>query len=260
MPKITNHKLINLSPTWADFRGFSLLFDNPNPAINLLNIENNLQKIDCSESDTSIQFYQILYKVMDTIGLGNSANSYLFCPLPISSYHVTYLDGINDVNKKALNPLDRIDFNTFLKDLPISLTTDTRFTYFQKSRLSKKLQKPIHFEFDTLSNWGNKVLAAQLKPRAESMDIYQALIENRRKNFKEFLCKSGFSEPPKLKDYTPHISLGYFANKDDGALSLERIEGWTNLCRKAIEDKTISFNSFSLYGFTDMTTFIKPSQ
>ena len=89
MPKITNHKIADLRPIWADYRGFSLLFDNPNPKENLLDIGNNLHKINCSKRDTSIEFYQVLNEGLDNLGLGNSANDYLFCPLPFSYYHVT---------------------------------------------------------------------------------------------------------------------------------------------------------------------------
>ncbi|MFK7906237.1 MAG: hypothetical protein AB8B69_13990 [Chitinophagales bacterium] len=260
MPKITNHKITDLTPTWADFRGFSLLFDNPNPAENLLDIGNNLYKINCSKSDTSIAFCQTLSEVLDNLGLGNSTNDYLFCPLPFSSYHVTYLDGISNKDKENLNPIDKVDFDTFLKNLPVSLKSGTRFTNFQNAHISEQLQKPIHFEWDKLSNWGNKVLAVQLKPTVESSDVYQMLMQKRGKIFKEFLCELDFSKQPERRDYVPHISLGYFANKDGGELSLAKIEGWTDSFRKMLEGKTITFDRFSLYGFTDMVTFIKVGQ
>lgn len=260
MPNITNHKITDLTPTWADFRGFTFLFDNPNPSKNLLGVGNNLHKVNCYKPDTSIVFYRILNEVLADIGLGSSSNNYSFCPLPFASYHVTYLDGINDKNKTSLNPLDRINFNIFLKNLPDSLKSNTKFTHFPASCLLEKLEHPIHFEFDNLSNWGNTVLAVQLKPRIESKEIYQELMQKRQSIFKEFVSKLGFSEPPEQRDYVPHISLGYFANKNGGELSLAKIEGWVDSFRKMLESKTITFDRLSLYGFTDMTTFFKVGQ
>ncbi len=260
MPNITNHKITDLAPTWADFRGFTFLFDNPNSAANLLDINHNLHKVNCSKSDTSIAFYRVLNERLVDIGLGSSTNPYSFCPLPFHSYHVTYLDGINDKNKANLNPADRVAFNTFLKNLPDSLKSDTKFTRFQVPHLSEKLEHPIHFEFDKLSNWGNKVLAARLKPSLESKEVYQILLRNRKRIFENFLCPLGFSKRPELKDYTPHISLGYFANKEGGELTLTEIEEWTKTWKLMTENKTITFHHFSLYGFTDMATFVKTSQ
>ena len=58
------------------------------------------------------------------------------------------------------------------------------------------------------------------------------------------------------KKYNPHVTLGYFANKTLPP-SRTTITNWSNLTAAAVGNLTITFESISLYGFTDMATFFK---
>jgi len=58
--------------------------------------------------------------------------------------------------------------------------------------------------------------------------------------------------------YSPHFTLGYFANKDYGKLfTKDLLNELGKTFKKNLANQTIKFSSISLYGFTDMTTFFK---
>ena len=61
---ITNNKLKELN-NWADFRGFSLLFDNPEG--NLKTLDCGLFKINCSPRDPQLKFYYLLNNLLKEI-------------------------------------------------------------------------------------------------------------------------------------------------------------------------------------------------
>ncbi|MCZ6679696.1 MAG: hypothetical protein O7E52_20900 [Candidatus Poribacteria bacterium] len=60
-----------------------------------------------------------------------------------------------------------------------------------------------------------------------------------------------------LSSYDPHVSLGYFANKEHAELATPQIEKWTDAFKKETSGQTITSGSNSLYGFTDMATFLR---
>ena len=97
MITITNTKVAGLEAKWASFRGFSLLFDNPGESLSPK--ETNLKQIDCPlDEQKDLQFYRCLNRWIDKVGRQKLINTYMFCPLPFNSYHVTVWDGLNDAN------------------------------------------------------------------------------------------------------------------------------------------------------------------
>jgi hypothetical protein len=59
--------------------------------------------------------------------------------------------------------------------------------------------------------------------------------------------------------YTPHVTLGYFANEKYAELATPEVDRWTELAREIVGHRTITFDSIDLYGFVDMVTFFKRS-
>jgi hypothetical protein len=51
--------------------------------------------------------------------------------------------------------------------------------------------------------------------------------------------------------------LGYFANQESAQLARARLAEWQTDLSKTMVHDIISFTSCSLYGFTDMATFIR---
>jgi len=261
MITITNDKVAGFSPQWAEFRGFSLLFDNPfeDDDIGLsFGYIGGLLKVKCSMYNAKLKFYRVLKEGLDKISVELLTNTYLFCPLPPESYHVTVWDGVNHGNINDVNISDRMDLWDFLNRLPYSINRSTDFTELIDSSSLVKTIDPIRFRFSKLTRW-DKVLVARLETDDENSKYIFDQITMERCKLNESFGKR-FGVKPSYVDYSPHISLGYFANSEKAELTAPRIGDWTGEINKVMarEDyPIISFRSISLYGFTDMATFFK---
>lgn len=256
MTTITNKKIASLDPTWASYRGFSLLFDNPGDGFSPLG--DGLFKLDCSSSvSPELRFYRVLAGALDTIGRDMLANTYLFCPLPPSSYHITVWDGLNDGNAKDLPADLRAGLDGFLAGLPDSLLVDNPFTAAVKgSPLAVRTGWSVSFRFASLIKWGNQVLVAHLAPADEdSKRALEHIIADREDLSARFQELCGVTRS--RHSYVPHASLGYSANEARAELATPHIAQWSELIGEAMQDTTITFKSIDLYGFTDMATFFK---
>lgn len=261
MITITNDKVAGFSPRWANFRGFSLLFDNPFDDDNLgLSFDpmGGLLKIRCSMYNPKLGFHKILKEGLDKIGVDMLVNKFLFCSLPPESYHVTVWDGVNYGNIDDVNMSDRMNFRSFLNNFPHSASRSTEFTKLISSSPLAETIDTIRFRFSKLTRW-DKVLVARLKPDDEkSRDILDRITKERCDLNESF--GERFGVKPSYVDYSPHVSLGYFVNSEIAKLAAPRIDEWAEQINKALEDEehpTIAFESISLYGFTDMATFFK---
>jgi hypothetical protein len=258
MIAITNAKVAGLDgPRWAPFRGFSLLFDNPGDGVSPMG--KDLARLNFPvDTSPDLHLYRSFVVCLDRIGRDSLIDNYLFCPLPPCTYHVTVWDGLNDGNVELVFPGYRPDLESFLEALPDSLLTDREFTgEVDDSPLVLRTDWTIKFKFSKLAKWGNRVLVARLEPAdRESEDEFGRIIANRNDLSVRFQEHFGF----KITDYSPHVSLGYFANKEYAELATPQIDRWTGLCEKEAGDLTVAFGSISLYGFTDMATFFKAGQ
>ena len=248
MITITNPKLESFTPQWARFHGFSLLFDNPGASLRDDNSHTTLV------TDPQIEFYAALKQTLQSIGEPMLTNSYLFAPLPYPSYHVTVWDGINDSNLADVNPKHRHDATTLISGLPSSLASKNALTQFIAASSLLQNQAPLTFSFDSLQMWGNKVLVATLCPTEESLAPFDTLKLQRANHSHSFAAEFGTAP---LAEYRPHVSLGYFANKELAETAINPLTAWQAAFSKSMAQKTISFSSLSLYGFTNMATFIK---
>ena len=250
---ITNNKIAGFEPRWAPHRGFSLLFDNPGKSYSPMG--EDWSKIDCSLEE-GLQLYKGLAKFLDEMGQHRLTNMYLFCPLPLSSYHVTVWDGLNEGNAQNVSASYRSKIKDFLNNLPGSLLIDENFIgEVLHSPLITTTDGSIKFKFNELAKWGNQVLVARLMPAdQDSEGKFERIVDARDTLSARF--REQF-EVEMRKGYSPHITLGYFANEEYGELATPQIAYWTELLKRKVGDQLITFSSISLYGFTDMVTFFK---
>ncbi len=249
---ISNQKVAGFEPRWADFRGYSLLFDNPGDSLTssgaLLALDNQV------DTNPELGFYQALNNSVGAIGREMMIRSYLFCPLPPSSYHVTVWDGGNDANVANVVPGYRPQLEAQLKDFPSSLAQKNPLTDLVFAFPLVTNQTIITFRFDRLVKWGNNVLVARLMPSEDSQAEFQELVALRSSLSAEFAAVTGLSLS---RQYAPHVSLGYFANQESAQQVTPCIDTWSEVVREQIGEQHLAFHSVSLYGFTDMAHFFK---
>ena len=252
MLTISNQKVAGFEPRWAGFRGYSLLFDNPGDSLTssgaLFNLDNHV------DTDAELCFYLALSDSITAIGREMLIRSYLFCPLPPPSYHVTVWDGGNDANVAAVVPTHRAELEAQLKQLPSSLAQGNALTDLVLATPLAVHKTEIAFRFDRLVKWGNSVLVAKLTPSDESQAQFEELVALRSSLSAEFAALTGLNSS---KQYTPHVSLGYFANQEAAQQATPCVESWSALMRERVGELCLSFRSLSLYGFTDMAHFFK---
>lgn len=254
MITITQNKIAGFEPRWAPFPGFSLLFDNPGAATARCG---SLEKVTCVPSpDGELELYYLLSKTLEAIGRDALITSFLLCPLPPSSYHVTVWDGINVDNAASLHQELRSDWSEFLLALPDSLHRLPRtMSVVTASSLVSDAFGKIAFRFDELTIWGDQVLAARLAPADEvSSRRLNALAAARAVLGTEAKRRLGIDTRP---GYSPHVTVGYFSNRECGRLAHGHLSEWADRFREALANSSITFSSLDLYVFTDMINFYR---
>ena len=91
-----------------------------------------------------------------------------------------------------------------------------------------------------------------LKPADQESERLLKEIENHREELYE-----NFPIKIKHSEYAPHVTLGYFANNESAQLVTPLVADWAKIFEEVARDLTITYDSISLYGFTDMITFFK---
>lgn len=254
MITITQPKVQGFWPRWAPFGGFSLLFDNPGRS--LAPFEKGLSKLDCQpETEPQQDFYRRLTVGLDKIGVDGLINSYLFCPLAPYSYHTTVWDGLNDGNAAAVGAAQQRPLRDYLGQLPHSFTTESIFTEDIAASPLITAKWEIQFKLDHVAKWGNVGLVAVLATADDTSAVCLAeLKQARHELYSLFEERFGLTLQ---SDYTPHVSLGYFANHEQAELASPHVNSWHDIIEQEVADSTITYHSISPYGFTDMITFFK---
>ena len=179
-------------------------------------------------------------------------------PLPRESYHVTVWNGVNDANIRKLEPLHARDVADFIRRLPDSLhAPPTYLDFLAESHLARGGFAPLSFELQELEVWKNHVLVARLRPSDETSRGVLKEIENARAELSE-LAEQELGLAP-ARTYRPHVSLGYFWEESGAARAAQQIPEWSQNLARHTAGATLSFESLSLYGFTDMVSFSKPA-
>jgi hypothetical protein len=208
------------------FPGFSLLFDNPGRG-NLSPLCSRFLQVNAQVkgNDTKeLTLYKELKKSLDEIK--SELRHYLFFELPVYSYHVTVWDGLNNNNKEAVFEHYHPALTEFLLNLPTALLEKYCFTTMAESSSLVKFNDWIFFKFKELHIWGSTVLVARLQPVDEdSKKALEQIETNRRKLYEKFKTQFGLE---KWMDYVPHVSLGYFGNKQKGEEAQDQLKTWNN--------------------------------
>lgn len=257
MITITQNKIAGFEPRWAPFSGFSLLFDNPGVSTTR---SGNLLKIDClSQAEGALELYFRIEQTLNELDRDLLLRTYLFCPLPPSSYHVTVWDGINVDNISSVRADIRTEWTAFLQGLPNSLGMPPKsMAVVAESNLARNTFGSIGFRFEKLTIWGNQVLVARLRPAGQTSEVtLKGLVEARTKLCEDARKDLGVSPS---RSYSPHVSLGYFANQEHGQLAHAKLENWTERFRNNLEKSVITYASLDTYAFTDMASFFKLSR
>lgn len=252
MITITNAKIAGFTPRWADFSGFSLLFDHPGRH---LTVSGSLAYLDSDVAeDPALSLYRAFQQGLERIGLAQLMQTYLFCPLPSSSYHVTVWDGLNAANVSAVSSTHRVACEHFLHELPRSLCEPTLFPDVTAGAIAQS-DWPIQFKLARLENWSNVSLVARLAPANEAaVKTLGHLTAARRELSAAFASKFGIRPQ---ETYVPHVTLGYFAHGEWAERVQPHLESWDALFQEATTALTLDVRRISLYGFTDMATFFK---
>jgi hypothetical protein len=252
---ITNPKISSAGnpPTWAAFRGFSLLFDNPGS--HLVPYKSGRTLLHLNPQDAQAGFYQRVVKAMALLNPEALPEKYHFCALPSPSYHVTVWDGVNDGNVGALAATHQADFQDLIAGFPQSLDT-ALLDPIRQSPLGLWQNQQLSFRFGKLSIWGNQALVVQVEAADKDSEAVLAQIESYRKALNEQFF-SAFGLYPSGHNYSPHVTLAYFAHAESGKKAAQMLEQWEAVFRPTLAETTLTFSRIALYGFSDMATFFR---
>ena len=251
MFSITNDKVAGFTPRWQTFRGFSILFDNPGDCLTASGL--CLHLVGDVDTDGALGFYKALRDSLACLDPDLLTATYLFCPLPPPSYHVTVWDGANDGNASFVVSDKRPALERLLAGLPDTLALPQEITAPAfHSPLVRRRDWDIEFRFDRLAIRG--ALVARLSPTQASEEAFAAFVDERHR-LNDFIHETfGIAA---YDDYTPHVSLGYFGSREGAQSARPCLRDWNALFAERMEGRTITFSQASLYGFTDMATFFR---
>ena len=261
MQHITNTKVASIDPLrWAPFHGFSILFNNPGQHCLRETRPGVLELANDVHTDPTLNFYRRLHESLTRLDVGSLVDSFCLCPLPPAAYHVTLCDGLNDRRVGQLNTQDYPIAHSWLSGLPGSFCDAPKeiFELPATSPLCTRRDWNINFRFDQLAVWNDSVLVAVLRPDVSSQSTFEQLCEERRQLNEQFHHR--FNVRPASEIYTPHVSLGYFANKEGAQRALSRVASWNVSFSDALQNVILSFDNASIYGLTDMSNFFQAAE
>lgn len=253
-PPITTEKVAGVEPLlWASFRGYSLLFDNPGKSLAATPGRLNLS---CDvDGDPQLGFYRALKEGIGKDETKMLVEKFMYCPLPTFSYHVTAWDGGNDYNLRAVGEACRHQLQSLFTGLPDSLGESYLLTdMILSSPLVTQKNWSLHFKFRNLIKWDDGLGAELVPDGKESGEALKIFAEERSQFIKRYRQNFGIGL---TEEYRPHVSLGYFANAQVATEMASLMESWDKRMKQQMDGFTLSFNTISLYGFTDMATFFK---
>jgi hypothetical protein len=226
-----NPKLISLDPLWAQFHGFSLLFENT--------------ALHFSERETLYKVLESFSESLDSHKIGLAVND-------SQSFHVTAWDGINDSNIMHVKEKFREDMRLYISNFPATINSLNEFSNTLINSYLCQSNWKMLFKFDRIKILGNTSLVATLSPQLSCVNTFSLFIDERIKL--NTLFKNKYGHDPYNK-FTPHITLGNFLTKNHGESAKQYLKEWNYLISSNLENKSILFEKISLFGFTDMANF-----
>lgn len=252
MLTISEPKVAGFVPRWSPFPGFSLLFDAPPSAYRL---EGGLEELHCDVSaDSPLAFYRHARRTLEGFGLAPLLNTYLFCALPPESYHVTAFDVANQADLTRCKG-ESIESLRELLTAPIDAD---RFSHPILAEASASVLShrrwDLAFRFGKLMI-GGRVMAIQLAPFGpDDAKRLAEFVDARGELHRAYLHQFGIGA--KL-NFTPHVSLGYFANAEGAELARAQLPQWNEAMQTAIGDLPLPFETVSMHGFRSMAEFFR---
>lgn len=241
---VSEPKIAGLSPRWAPFPGFSLLFDAPDGAYRR---EGAVEILDAGEEG---EFFGGLREGMAALNPDLLLQTYGLCPLPPSSYHVTAFDAANVAHLPTCRAESRDALRTLLDRVPSYGGLDDPLLASVAEGELARTAWDLEFEFAELVVWS--VLAVRLRPVDEA--AFARFVAARAELSRRLRAEHGFGAGER---FTPHISLGYFANPPGAELARARLPAWDAAMRERLNGARLSFPTASLHGFTSMATFFR---
>ena len=231
MIAITNPKLAGLEPRWALFRGFSLLFVHSPDSPLIIALRKCLAALAADP---------------DSARLG-------LCPLPPESLHVTVWDGVNDGNLLQVVPASRDAWKQWLDQLQPPDFSSGLLREVMASELLACPDWSLSLRCEQIENWGNVSLVARLAPAdAPSAEALARLTRARTSLSDAFEARFGVRPHP---DFTPHVTLAYFANAALAAAAAPAVSRWNRSWRETTDGKSIAFHRIAPSAFADMASF-----
>ena len=246
---ITNPKLALPGPTWAPFRGWSVLFD---PGASVGRRSAGMQRLAIGQQELSQ--HSVYRPLGDWSGELATAFGSAIAVLPPATYHVTLCDGFAQDHVNATRGKQASRFAGLLDSLPASLLAWEETLGFAADELRTLLNAAsatVTFGVTAVETRGHAVVAAL----AAGDDCRPALgsIQSARTAALERIAAEvglALSEP-----WTPHVTLGYWADRADGRRFARRLSEHAAKLVAELRGAELSFSGASLYGFLDMVTY-----
>jgi mannose-6-phosphate isomerase-like protein (cupin superfamily) len=245
---ITNPKVQSVDPpVFANCRGISYICDNPGAAFE----ENGLPVLRSQMDDISLPLYRGLAQALERIGKEQLV-SHGVCLTPPSSYHATVQDLFHNGNIRLIRQPERNVFEDVFARLPASVVAPLP-TQLPPTTLPLPGRWKIRFRVSEIAVLRSQAaLIARLTPVDEESERTMTQIEQRRRELDEQFAAIG--KPPNPA-WTPHVTLGYFANSGLALDAAAHVERWSETAAICTLGRIIEFGSISLYAFTTMDQF-----
>jgi hypothetical protein len=192
--------------------------------------------------------------VVTDVDLDGMRERFGFCPLPRYSYHVTICDGPNERDIAEDGPSRRAHVAVVINQLPGSLPRlPDALGFLCRARLLPTVAaNPVTFEAASIAIWSH-VLAARLEPDGRSSQVALERVTRARAELADDLRAQ---LDLRMQPWRPHVSLGYFPNCDAAKAAKATLARWNQtLTTRPLPP--ITFSAASIYGFTDMVSFLR---
>lgn len=230
--KITHRKVLDLTPKWAPFTGWTLILE-PVPSFTL--------------PETTLSLIGGL--AVDTNGVERSKRTG-FCPLPPTTYHITFLDLINEGNLRRVPEEYRPRWASLLAAANPKSGAIINDMISSKGFRMGWMPLELEFEFSRL-----EVLTASALVMLFTMRLTKDhdLAMHLRRNVGDYLSTYGI---PYSDAWTPHVTLGYFANRDAPTRLVEQLSRLGEDLATRFQQRIVRAHGAHLYFFADMASYV----
>jgi len=234
--QITQKKIRSLDPEWSLFRGSTVLLEP--------------MGIEFGASGAK-EIFGDLYRLIDEAMPEDAwKEKFGFCRLPAETYHVTLADLVNDGNVHRIPASIRSSFGLRNVELGREYPQELQNIVIESGLLNSPIA-PVRWSVKGLEIINRSVMALVVEPI--ECDALSDVLDAR--NGLKRLLKAKLNID--LQDFKPHVSVGYFANKDTADLALEESDHLSHLSKKVFDNREWSFDSGHIYTFSSMSNYAR---